>query len=265
MLHIAPPNTLSGIKSYASLLKKEQGVPHHTALDLAASAAGFENWTHAVHVRSHQPNQAVHWCQIWTVWRDWVDTKTAGWEHHWMPLKRPLVELVRNERALSAPFLSGYHLEGKNCLIDRSGYVHRQSTAQWFAARAARTLQFMEATGLRPSRSRRRVHPQGKRELEIPDHDHATTWFDPGQRKYVYIDEPYGNPISEDRTRWAVEHGRQIIRPAWGGMHNPEKNGTQALLVAELDYDLSGLSRKLSSLEQDQTAWRTWSRPCAYY
>lgn len=266
MLDITSPKTLSGIKSYASLLKKQQGVPHHKALNLAASAAGFQNWSHAVNASdTRRTGQPIHWCQIWTVWRDWVDTKTAGWEHHWMPLQRPLVELVRQERALSAAFIGGYRLEGKNCLIDRSGQVLRQSTAQWYAARAARTLQFMEATGLRPSNSRRRVYPYGTPELAIPDHDHATTWFDPHERRYIYIDEPYGNPESEERARWAANYKRQVLKPLWGGMHNPGEHGTQALLIAETDYDLHAIGKKLRTLDKEQDAWRSWSGPCRYW
>lgn len=266
MLDVTSPTTLSGIKSYASLLKKQEGVPHHKALDLAASAAGFQNWPHAITANEkRRPNQPIHWCQIWIVWRDWLDTKTAGWERLWIPLKRPLVELVQQERALSAPFISGFRLEGKTCLVDRSGQVHRQSTAQWYAARAARTLQFIEATGLRPSRSRRRVYPGGKFELAIPDHDHATTWFDPRERKYIYIDEPYGDPESEGRARWAATYQRQILKPLWGGMHNPGDRGTQAVLIAETDYDLHALANKLGPLEKEREGWRVWSDPCRYW
>jgi hypothetical protein len=266
MLNVKSPTTLSGIKSYASLIGKEQGIPRHKALDLAASEAGFQNWSHAIHISEKRPlNQPVYWCQIWTVWRDWVDTKTAGWERHWMPLQRPLVELVRNERALSSPFISGYRLEGKNCLVDRSGQVLRQSTAQWYAARAARTLQFMEATGLRPSRSRRKVYPHGNRDLAIPDNDHATTWFDPQEREYVYIDEPYGDSESEDRTRWAASYRRQVVKPQWGGMHNPGKHGTRAVLIAEADYNLQVIAKKLRPLDKKQEAWRNWSEPCRYW
>lgn len=265
MLDVKSPTTLSGIKSYASLLKKERGVPRHRALDLAASAAGYENWSHATNASGkRQADRAVHWCQIWTVWRDWAETKTAGWEHHWMPLRRPLVELVRQERALSAPFISGYRLEGKNCLVDRSSNVLRQSTAQWFAARAARTLQFMEATGLRPSRGRRRVYPHGNREFAIPNHDHATTWFDPVARQYIYVDEPYGYLNSDDRKRWASDYKRQIVRPPWGGMHNPGENGTQAVFIAETGYDLQAVAKKVRFLDKEQETWRTWSRPCKY-
>ncbi|MDZ4052121.1 MAG: hypothetical protein U1E24_02500 [Phenylobacterium sp.] len=266
MLDITAPSTLSGIKSYAALLKKERRIPHHKALDDAASEAGYQNWAHALNANeSRRQGQSAHYCQIWIVWRDWVDTKTAGWERLWIPLQRPLVELARQERGLSATFISGFRLEGKNCLVDRSGRVHRQSTAQWYAARAARTLQFMDATGLRPSSSRRRVYPNGSSALAIPDHDHASTWFDPKQREYIYIDEPYGDPASEERARWAARYERQVLKPLWGGMHNPGERGTQAVLVAKKDYDLSAIANKLRLLDKEQEVWRARSEPCRYW
>ena len=46
------PTSLAAAKRLAKCLARDQGIPHHQALDLAAQRAGFENWGHA---RKHLP------------------------------------------------------------------------------------------------------------------------------------------------------------------------------------------------------------------
>lgn len=41
------PSTLDGIKRLANRVKKERGIRHMQALDEAAHAAGYQNFTHA--------------------------------------------------------------------------------------------------------------------------------------------------------------------------------------------------------------------------
>jgi hypothetical protein len=44
---IVRPSTMEGIKRLAKSIKREKNITHTKALDLAAQAAGFENFQHA--------------------------------------------------------------------------------------------------------------------------------------------------------------------------------------------------------------------------
>jgi len=265
MHQVQTPRTLSGIKSYAHLLKTEQGILHHAALDSAAREAGFQNWNHALKVLGQPNTQTPHWCQIATVWRDW-ETKTAGWEMLWVPIARPLMEMVRQERILTAGYVGGYLVAGKNYLIDRSGAVQRQSTARWFAERAARTILFMQATGLRPTKSRRTPgHPDWSQGQGVPCGDHFTGWYDPASKKRIGLDEPYSHRQTSERAEWAVRHHCQLLNPRWGGLHNPGEGGTRPTLIAPVGYNIRAAEKKLERLDDQHKAWRSWSGPCRFW
>lgn len=49
------PTTIYGIKRLAKAIKRERGVPHHLALDIAAQKAGYRDYRHALKVLSSQP------------------------------------------------------------------------------------------------------------------------------------------------------------------------------------------------------------------
>ena len=265
MHQVQTPRTLSGIKSYARLLKTEQGIPHHAALDSAAREAGFQNWNHAHKVLGQPKTQTPHWCQIATVWRDW-ETKTAGWEMLWIPIARPLMEMVRQERLLSAGYAGAYRLVGKNHLVDRSGAVRHRSTAQWFAERTARTLLFMQATGFRPTRSRRTPgHPSEVQGRGIPGGDHFSGWYDPATRNRLGLDEPYGHRRTPERTQWADLYNFRLSDPNWGGLHTSSGGGTEPTLIVPAAYDIGALGKKLELLDGQTTTWRSWSDPCKFW
>jgi hypothetical protein len=73
------------------------------------------------------------------------------------------------------------------------------------------------------------------------------------------VDEPYGERDSDpERAKWAAQHRRQIIRPSWGGMHNPD-GGTVAYLIVEAGVDLTGVCKAVASLEAAQAKWMSSS------
>ncbi|WP_374275963.1 hypothetical protein [Brevundimonas sp.] len=254
MLSISTPKTLSGIKSLANTIRREKGIPHYQALDEAARRAGSENWAHALRYFPSTSPTTAYWCEFVVHWWD-RDDRTAGAEHLRLPITMPLSKLVTQERLLRASYIGGFSKEGTEYLVDRSMRAPSKSTATWQAMRAARTLQFMEATGLRPSASRLRHHPEGRWELRVPGYDHGTKWFSPLNRTYLLIDEPYGARDNDlERAEWAARYGRQIVRPPWGGMHNPD-GGTVAYLIAEQGIDLANVCKAVEGLEAAQTSW----------
>ncbi|TIX18813.1 MAG: hypothetical protein E5V35_34290, partial [Mesorhizobium sp.] len=86
------------------------------------------------------------------------------------------------------------------------------------ACGAARVLQFMDITGLRPSKAR--VEPRGGYSARLPGHDHGSVWFDPVAKHHVGADEPYsGSALSKmaERDAWARQHNWSLAKPDWAG------------------------------------------------
>lgn len=263
MIEDVRPTTRSGIKSLARAIKKS-GLRHYEALDEAAQQAGFQNWSEANRtlgaVAPTRKADSAHRLRFVAYWRDFNEKK-AGVEELEFSIRKPWQDLFRKDRALRASYAGGFTHEGGGNLVDRSQRCWCQQVAKGQIERAARTLQFIDVTGLRPSYSRKNLRPGG---LTIPGRDHLTAWFDPLSKKHVLVDEPYGLKSSGDeRDAWATKYGRQILKPNWKGMHNPT-GGTEAYLIAERSYDLTGLCDVLDSMP-DEDDWSRDSRPIIYY
>ncbi|EKQ62525.1 MULTISPECIES: hypothetical protein [Xanthomonas] len=59
----------------------------------------------------------------------------------------------------------------------------------------------------------------------IPGQDHISVWFDPATKRYLIVDEPYGERADreqESRERWCAYHGYSMVRPSWPGMYAPD-------------------------------------------
>ena len=105
---------------------------------------------------------------------------------------------------------------------------------------AARTLAFIDATGLRPSSAFRRAFPSDYFEygIRIPGQDHATVWFDPSNRRYLIANEPYEAAAESRRSRgeqeqqqWCEKYGYDTTKAPWLGMYNPD-GGTHLYLFS---------------------------------
>lgn len=264
MIENLRPTTRSGIKSLAREIKKS-GSKYNQALDMASQQAGFQNWADAhrslneISMPRRTP-ASPHRARFVAYWRDF-QAKQSGVEEIELSLSRPLSELIKVERAMRAAYVSGFTNEGGGWLVDRSLRCWCQGVAVGEIETAARTLQFIDHTGFRPSYSRKNLRPGG---LVIPGRDHLTAWFDPIARKHVLVDEPYGlKGLDNERASWALRHNRQILKPNWKGMHNPT-GGTEAYLIAETGYDLVGLSKLLDSMPAE-SKWKRDSRPIIFY
>lgn len=229
------PSSLDGIKRLAKSIKAEKGTQHTQALDEASRAAGFQNFRHASNTL-RSPHQAEHKERLFITayWKD-RDNGTRGRETLTVWLSARWEELVsptqlRNHRALMA--LRG---EGPDHLsVDRLRFT--QSEARSSVCAAARTLQFIDATKLRPSSSYSRIFPKGNLSNSIPGMDHYSAWYDPASKRYLLADEPYENAVEDiahEREAWGTNHGYAIAKPKWAGMYAPDI-GSQLYLIADI-------------------------------
>lgn len=229
------PSTMTGIKRLAKQIKAAEGLSHSAALDKASVAAGFENVRHAQRRLSpHQPLSAVprHPVFLTAYWRD-LKAGTSGRETLTITLNAPWHDFLTPSQLKSARGIESFTPEGPDHLVRRN-VVNSQGVAREAVCHAARTLQFVAATRLRPSSGYCRAYPNGNADSHIPGQDHVCVWFD-REKRYLIADEPYeAAEVHErqDRAAWFRTHGYREMKADWLGMHNPY-GGTRLFLVAD--------------------------------
>jgi hypothetical protein len=223
------PTTLSGIKSLAGDLKKSLGIKHFEALQQASIAAGYQNLAHARAALAHAaPASAAslprHTTIILRHWKD-RDNKQTGTEALAIDLAHPFGELIPSQEVMEKHnLLHGYWVYDRNQLIATS-MDSAQAIAHFTICQTARVLQFMDVTGLRPSRSTRRIYPGNSSRNRIPGADHTHAWYDPKTRGYLMTDEPYESRAEEllgKRMQWAQTHDYDVHKVGWLGMYAPD-------------------------------------------
>lgn len=214
-----PPSTLDGIKRLATSIKREQGVWHHEALDLAAQRAGQQNFRHAQRLLSARA-AAQHAVFLTAYWRTRERPIAWGRETLRVQLTKPLAELAeRNELAAYKP-TGAFRLEASDHLEHRLN-LDSKASAQDALLAGACALRFMATTGLRPTTTRKQ---RALLDLDtMPERDHWSRWIDPSTGEIVGLDEPYRDRIElvAERQAWLAKHGLFMLAPAWEGMHNP--------------------------------------------
>lgn len=161
------PSSIEGIKQLAKRFKKSDGIRHAPALDKASKAAGFENYKHAL----RQPgdrftvSQSSAVLYISVLWRDRT-TKATGCEVLRTQIGKPLDDLVKPAHYKASRGLSTMRREGPDHLTD-TYTASSQQAARETACEAARTIQFIEATGLVPSNAKR-LFPRGQFQYRMP-------------------------------------------------------------------------------------------------
>ncbi|WP_245464620.1 DUF5623 domain-containing protein [Mesorhizobium sp. M1E.F.Ca.ET.045.02.1.1] len=243
------PSSIEGIKRLAKAISKRDAIPHTKALDTASQVSGFGNFQHAHRLLSNRSADAAparHVVYISTFWRD-SETRTSGRETIRVFLSTPLDEMIKPTQYRYAHKLGRFRRHASDHVIDE----YRPDSASAALARAcgaARVLQFMDITGLRPSKAR--VEPRGGYSARLPGHDHGSVWFDPVAKHHVGADEPYsGSALSKmaERDAWARQHNWSLAKPDWAGMYFPE-GGSELFLYADASkgYSLEGLLKALS-------------------
>lgn len=235
--HDLRPTTIIGIKSLARDIHKSDGIPHGNALDKAAAQAGYSNFTHARRAlisTAASPAVPISLAAIFVTmrWRD-SETKASGYETVRVALNKTLDDMIRPTQYRHDRWL-GYFKRwaGDHLVSDR--IAASIDNARRTACGAARTLQFMCATGLRPSSSDKTA-PTGHGDTRIPGRDHASTWYDPHSKTYIALDEPYSAAVrdrQEERRDWSARHNWDVARASWAGMYNPD-GGCEMYLMSD--------------------------------
>lgn len=230
------PSTLDGIKRLANSIKKQRRIKHAIALDDAAQAAGFQNFRHAGNVLRCGPRvgnaRRGHQVFITVYWKD-RDRGDSGRETLTLTLSCSWNQLVTQRQLQNHRALVHFRAEGPDHLA-RVHLQQSQSVARRDVCAAARALQFMDATKLRPSKSHSRAFPGGRSSNAIPGRDHYSIWYEAESRRYLFVDEPYEKAAVErsvERHAWAQQHGFAVVKPAWAGMYAPDV-GSRLYLVA---------------------------------
>jgi hypothetical protein len=177
------PSSIEGIEQLAERLKRSNGIPHAVALDQAAKAAGYENYKHALRSvgagdLAPQPLVILY---ISVLWRDRT-TKATGCELLTMQLEKPLDALIKLAQYKASRGLATMRREAPDHLASS------QELARNAACEAARTIQFIAATGLVPSKAKRSI-PRGEFQNRMPGSDHDAAWFDPMAKTFVRTNE----------------------------------------------------------------------------
>lgn len=233
------PSSIEGIKRLAQRIRRHTSVPHHAALNRAAEAAGFENFSHALHRLSAPTRVAAAAGQspsvfITAYWQD-LETGESGRETLTLTLRRPLDVLLqmahfsRNRHLLSFRRKAPDHIECRTVMAD-------QRHARSGVCGVARVLLFVQATDLQPL-SRQLVQPiEGWHSDPLRGMDHASTWLDTATGTLIYVDEPYGRAVATraaERNAWASRHGFELATSEWPGMYAPHAGSVLYLLGRE--------------------------------
>lgn len=261
------PTTVDGIKRLAKSIKVDRNIPHVQALNEAAHAAGFENFSHARNSLLDRPAQrAVVFLTAY--WRD-KELSVDGRETLKLGLDSPVSELISPSHLGNSRALGRFRSVGPDHL-ERRDSARTQSDARRTICAAARTLQFMDATKLRPSKGHSRAFPGGNPRNAVPGSDHGSVWYEPRTKRYLFADEPYSHieRRSDERAAWAQQHGFQIVRPSWPGMYYPE-GGSRLYLIADVEKGIP-LAPLVAALDKFQEViteenWAGQSAPSTPY
>ena len=252
------PSSLDGIKRYATRLKKANGIPHHEALNIAAQAAFFSNYAHALkHLRNGASRASQHEALFLTVY--WTDRKgrTSGRETLEISLSKPLLKIASTSELQMARGVGWFRLVARDHLV-KDDLSHSRSEARRKICSAVRTLRFMEATGLKPSKDFDAAYPDRDLNNKLPKSDHSTDWFDPLTGKFILVDEPYSSRGGDpDRERWAKKHNWHVMKSKWPGMYYPHQCDLFVVAEASTGYDFQGLMEKIDGLREPVTE-ETW-------
>lgn len=257
------PSSIEGIKQLAKRFKKSDGIQHAVALDKASKAAGFENYRRALRklgggVAAPGASPVLY---ISVLWRDRT-TKATGCEILKMPLGKPLDALLKPAQYKASRGLGTMRRDGPDHLAD-TYTASSQKAAREAACEAARTVQFIEATELVPSKASRSF-PRGQFQNRMPGSDHDAAWFDPAAKTFIRTNEPYAHSVTREQNEWADRHGWAVVVSPWKGMYRPD-DGTTLFLLADMSkgYLLEPMISRLAKAPHPivGSAWDGESRP----
>jgi hypothetical protein len=250
---VITPTTIDGIKRLAKSLSKRDGVTHSVALDRASLSAGYPNYKNARRSlqgsgRESSPSFKTY-VSVW--WRD-PKTKLHGTEVIEVSLPKPLDLIVEERHFKHAVGLWNFKRWADDWIAYQGGGIESPERAIHYATKAARALQFMAATGLRPSTSD--TMPDNGRGGRLPGADHSSSWFDPNTRKKLIIDEPYAASVQSrqlERQAWATRNNWHMVKSVWRGLYFPD-GGSELYLLSDAikGVDLEPVEAALASFDE---------------
>lgn len=225
--HITP-KTEESLKRLAKRISRERGVPHMTALDLAARQAGAGSYREfQKRFREGQGGEpagsariTVRWSERGPYGRGLISEGVVETE---VAFPRPFREIFPRSGEWKSPRANTDHV-GEGRFSAHAG--DRRQAFEW-ALRTARSLQFMAATGLRMGRWP--AHGPWVRLggtscggfSGVPGQDHVSFYRDPTTRRLLMINEPYASDTfwDEERDNWE-EADLFDVRPlSWGSLY----------------------------------------------
>ncbi|MGI0646847.1 hypothetical protein ACRCPS_17680 [Pseudomonas aeruginosa] len=250
------PRSISALKSAASKLRKaSEGLKQTDALNQAAVAAGFANYTHAQRILPEVMPALTLVCA-------WREGAARGIEQLKYPMPWSAAEIA-GMKLKAGRIASFVDFEGE---LDCNTPATSQESARYWLVQALRELMVMEATGLRPVRVSGKVPFtrevwSGIRYNEPstpPGEDHLSAWQDPVTRDVLLMDEPYldkglPHPRAADRAVWCKKYGYEELNSTWGGTYLPPRSNLFMLArkVRGRGIDLAAIEEKLSTLPDD--------------
>ncbi|EIU3494369.1 DUF5623 domain-containing protein [Pseudomonas aeruginosa] len=230
--HSVQALSLKGIKRRAKALGKQQQIPHTQALNLAAQLEGYESFHHArrsiARTEASLPahSRLTYSIYLSAYWRDSsASPRKAGLETIKIELPRPLAEFLKRHQIHRARNLESFFLESEDHLEMRSN-LDSQDRARELLQRAALTLQFIEATGLRPATNQLQRESMEQMD-QMPNRDHVSRWISP-HGDWLFLDEPYSHAKLKHETAarqaWLSAKGLHGAWPAWGGLYYPTES-----------------------------------------
>ena len=163
LIHELRPITIVGIKSLARDIHKIDGIAHGSALDKAAAQAGYSNFRHAQRALNLNVGSSTSLVQIAAIYvtMRWRDSKTEAWGYETVrvPLDKTLDDIIKPVQYRHVRGLGHFRRWAGDHLISESSASSIESAKNAICG-AARVLQFMCASGLRPSSSDK-TRPRG--------------------------------------------------------------------------------------------------------
>ncbi|MCW6530796.1 DUF5623 domain-containing protein [Sphingomonas sp. MMSM20] len=268
------PTTLDGVKSLAAQLRREQGIKHSNALDIAARAANCTNFRNARKVLPARGSALERPYVLLTIyWCDKDKHYQVGRETLRIELAQPILQTCSKFLLKEVRGFERLRMVAADHFVSDT-IVHTQDYARDRISTAERSLRFMERTGLRPSRDHRKGYPGGSPGNKMPNADHSSDWVDADSGQVIVVDEPYsGVPDEDKRAAWAMRHNWRVARTSWPGMYFPYSCDLYVATDGATGYDFDALVAKINAMPaplvvedwagESVPSWETFVSPMA--
>lgn len=194
---------------------------------------------------------ATYLAHNFTIFASFGDETCRSTMQATVQLSRELRSFLQTRHLKICDRFQQFHLVSHD-RIEASFPVAREVYVRERITQVARTIQFMDLTGLVPSSREIYGFQTYSKDQRLPGQDHATNWLDPETKALVMLDEPYGyvDHLFPNRGDWAEAHGFCLRRMTWDGTYRPGQ-GTVCDLVsrAEQGVTIDQIIARLNSAE----------------